>query len=265
MACLYNQSGDLFVPTDYAVSPWHPGLLHGGSVAALFGHQLAIHGEALAGFQLSRQTLNLLRPVPRAPLSLRAEPLREGKRLHVLQLSLYAGQRLVARSESLWQRQQPVVLPDYAPQPRVLPSGPAGLADFSIQKMLDDKGLAIPEGFHSHIPVTPWNEQGESTSWLRWPHAIVDHQPVPELAHVCLVSDLGNGTGQLNFGNRVGAINADITLSLVRYPESAWLALSSRALFCADGVGVVQSTVYDERGEIGAILQSVQPNGEFSG
>lgn len=268
MACLYNQSGTHFEPTDFATSPWHPQLLHGASVAALFAWHLERWGREQPHMQLSRLSLDLLRPVPRAPLRMTQAMIRDGQRLKLLALELYAGDRLVTRGEALWQRRQPVTLPDYAPQPEGPPAGPEDVDDFSIQAMLDSKGLTIPEGFHSHVsvrPLTPWNEQGQGTCWVHWPHAIVDAHPVTPLEQVCLLSDLGNGVGQLNLGNRVGAINADIVLSLSRYPVSSWIALSSRALFTADGIGAVRSSVYDVEGEIGCILQSVQPNGEFDG
>ena len=268
MACLYNQSGQGFEPTALAASPWHPDLLHGASVAALFAWHLARWGQQHPEMRLTRMSLDLLRPVPRAALTMTRKMIRDGQRLKLVGFDLHAGERLVARGETLWQRMREVPLPDYAPRPEPPPAGPDALADFSIQAMLDAKGLSIPEGFHSHVcvrPLTPWNEQGQSTAWVHWPHAIVDDQPVTPLEQVCLLSDLGNGTGQLNFGNRIGAINADIGLSLFRYPVSAWIALSSRALFSADGIGVVRSSVYDENGEIGCILQSVQPNGEFEG
>ena len=268
MGCLYNQSGELFEPTGLATSPWHPQLLHGASVAALFAWHLARWGNRQPAFRLTRLSLDLLRPVPMAPLRMQTQLIRDGQRLKLLAMELYAGERLVTRGESLWQSVRPLTLPDYAPRPEPAPRGPEGVPEFSIQQMLDDKGLAIPPGFHTHVcvrPLTPWNEQGQSTCWLHWPHTIVDDHPVSPLEQVCLLSDIGNGAGQLNFGNRVGAINADIILSLFRYPAGSWVALSSRALFSADGIGVVRSSVYDTEGEIGCILQSAQPNGEFDG
>jgi len=267
MPCLYHQRGDLFEPTEYARSPWHPDLLHGGPVAALFGYHLA-RWPGTDGFQLSRLSLTMLRPVPRAPLAMVMEPVREGRRMKMVALSLYAGDNLVARGEGLWQKKQPVQLPDHAPVPEPPPAGPEGIAPFSIQQMLDDKGLAIPSGFHTHVqvrPVTPWDERGQSTAWLHWPAQIVDQQAVTPLEQACMLSDLGNGTGQLNYGAGVGTINADIVLTLSRDPTTDWIALSSRAQCQPQGTGVVHSQVFDSLGAIGYVLQSVQPNREFNG
>lgn len=267
MPCLYNHNGNLFEPTEYARSPWHPDLLHGGPVAGLFGYHLARWPDT-EGFQLSRMSLSLLRPVPRAPLAMVTELLRDGRRMKLVSLSLYAGDKLVARGEGLWQKRQRVELPEWAPRPEAAPEGPDGIAPFSIQAMLDEKGLSIPSGFHTHVqvrPVTPWDERGNSTSWLRWPGQIVDQQPVTPLEQACMLSDLGNGTGQLNYGGGVGTINADITLTLSRDPASDWLALSSVAHCDAQGTGVVHSRVFDQQGAIGYVLQAVQPNREFNG
>ena len=79
MPSLYHQCGDHFEPTEYARSPWHPGLLHGASVAALFGFHLARWGHEHADLRMTRLSLDLLRPVPMAPLAMRQTVLRDGR------------------------------------------------------------------------------------------------------------------------------------------------------------------------------------------
>lgn len=268
MPCLYTQSHEAFMPTEYAGSPWHPRLLHGSAVSALFAFHLQRRGLDYPGFQLSRLGIAMLRPVPKAPLRMEQEVVRDGNRLKLVDMKLYDDQRLVARAEIMWQKRQQVTLPEYTPALKTPPPGPEGQTPLDIQQMLQDKGLPTPPGFHSHVQVrqvTPWNERGNSTSWVHWPHAIVDEQPVSQLEQVCLLSDLGNGTGQFNFQPGMGTINADIQLSLHRNPVSDWLALSSRILVTESGIGVIKTDVFDQQGEIGALINHVQPNGEYSG
>jgi len=266
--CLYHRTDNLFNPTPVAGSPWHPSLLHGGAVSALFGQVIAEQAEQHPDFMVNRITMNLLRPVPMQSLAVSCEWLREGNRLRLLQVSILVEGRLVAQAEALLQKQSAVVLPDYAPRPALPPEGPSGLPDFDIQAFLDAKGLPIPEGFHSRVQVrevTPWDERGAATGWIRVPVDIVAGVPLTPLSQVCMVSDLGNGTGQLNVGDGVGCINADITLALFRYPRSEWICLSSDAQLSEQGCGVVHTRLYDSEGAIGHVLQSIQTNGEFRG
>ncbi|MDF1630099.1 MAG: thioesterase family protein [Alcanivoracaceae bacterium] len=266
--CLYQRLDNVFNPTAVARSPWHPSLLHGGAVSALFGQVISEQAALQADFTVNRITMNLLRPVPMQALTVSCQWLREGNRLRLLRVDIHADGRLVAQAEAVLQRVLPVQLPDYAPRPAAPPAGPEGLPEFNIQQMLDSKGLEIPTGFHSRVQVrelTPWNEQGATTAWLRVPVHIVSGVPLNPLSQVCMLSDLGNGTGQLNLGAGVGCINADITLALLRYPVSDWICFSSEALLSEQGCGVVHTRLYDSEGAIGHVLQSIQTNGEFSG
>ena len=266
--CLYQRLENVFNPTPVAGSPWHPSLLHGGAVSALFGQVISEQAARHPDFIVNRITMNLLRPVPMQALTVSSQWLREGNRLRLLQVDVYAAGRLVAQAEALLQRTSPVVLPDYAPRPAMPPAGPEGLPVFDIQSMLDSKGLSIPPGFHTRVQVrelSPWNEQGATTAWLHIPVHIVAGVPLNPLSRVCMLSDLGNGTGQLNLGGGMGCINADITLSLLRYPVSEWICFSSEAQLSQQGCGVVHTRLYDSEGAIGHVLQSIQTNGEFSG
>ena len=266
--CLYQRHDSLFNPTPVAGSPWHPALLHGGAVSALFGLLVDEQAAAWPDFMVNRLTMNLLRPVPMEPLESRCRWLREGGRLRLLEVALLARGQQVARAEALMQKTSPRELPDYAPRADVAPAGPAGLPVFDIQSFLDAKGLAIPPGFHTRVEVrevTPWDERGAATCWVRVPVEIVAGVPLTPLMRAAMVSDLGNGTGQLNLGQGVGSINADITLALFRSPRTEWLCLASQALMTEAGCGVVHTRLYDEQGAIGHVLQCTQANGEFRG
>lgn len=265
---LYHQQDQCYSPTSVAGSPWHPSLLHGGAVSALFGQLISEQAARWPDFRLNRVSMDLWRPVPMQALHATATVLRDGQRLKLIELLICADQRPVARAQALLQRAVAVTLPDYAPRPAPSPPGPAGCDAFSIQAMLDAKGVSIPEGFHTRVEVrevTPWQERGAACGWLRVPVEVVAGVPLNPISQACMIADLGNGTGQLNLGQSVGCINADIVLSLFTYPRSEWLCLRSEAMLSADGVGAVYSDLFDEQGAIGRIMQSIQTNGEFDG
>lgn len=265
---LYQREGNLFIPQQAAGSPWHPGLLHGGSVSGLLGFVVQEWVDTLPEFFVNRLTIDLLRPVPSAPLKVETGLLRDGKRLKILVLEIMAGETLVCRAQALAQQLKQVELPDYAPRPASPPTGPEGLPDTTVQEKIEAKGLDLPTGLHSHVKlreVTPWHERGSSTSWVRVPVQVVESDPLTPFTRVALMSDFGNGAGQLNLGNNVGSINADITLGLFRYPQSDWICFESEAQMQPTGLGVVRTNLYDTEGAVGFVLQTVQTNNEYQG
>lgn len=263
---LYSRTGDLFVPTEAGGSPWHPQLLHGGTATGLLGY--AVAALVPDDFVVTRITMDLLRPVPKAPLALRAEVARDGKRLKVVEVDVSHQGKTVCRASAVLARTQKITLPDYAPVPQVPPPGPDDLPQFAIQQMLDGKGLAIPRGLHSRVEVRsqqPWLERGRNMSWLRLPVTILEGEPLSPLVRACLLSDLGNGVAQLNLGNAAGMINADVTLALFRLPIGEWIGFDSVAQVQPTGTGIVHSTLYDTTGSFGYVAQSVLTNQEFAG
>ncbi|MFZ5723560.1 MAG: thioesterase family protein [Pseudomonadota bacterium] len=263
---LYTRSGDFFVPTDVGGSPWHPSLLHGGTATGLLGH--AVQSQLPPGFVVTRQTMDLVRPVPKAPLAVRSEIARDGARLKVIGIEVTHDGKTVCRASAVAMKTQHVTLPDYAPLPHPPPPGPDGLPPFSIQQMLDAKGLKIPRGLHTRVEVRGrelWQERGHNMSWMRLPVTILENEPLTPFVRACLLSDLGNGVAQLNLGNATGMINADVTLALYRLPVGEWLGFDAEAQVQATGTGIVHSTLYDRDGSFGFVVQSVMTNREFSG
>ena len=79
---IFERDGGAFLPTDAARGPWNPNFLHGGPVAILAGHAI----EALPADQpmrVARLTLELLRPVPMASLTVQAELTRPGRKVRL--------------------------------------------------------------------------------------------------------------------------------------------------------------------------------------
>lgn len=263
---LYAREGDFFVPTEAAGSPWHPSVLHGGAGSGLLG--FAVAGQVPAGFVVTRITMDLVRPLPKAPLTVRAQTARDGSRLKVVEVDVAHNGKTVCRASAVLARTQEVALPDYAPRPHAAPPGPEGLPQFNIQQLLDAKGLDIPHGLHTRVEVRsrePWQERGRNTSWLRLPVEIVQGEALTPFTRTCLLCDLGNGVAQLQLGNATGMINADISLALYRLPRGEWIGFESEAQVQPTGTGIVHSTLYDPDGSFGFVLQSVMANREFAG
>lgn len=108
---LFQRDGDLYLPTPACGSPWSPGQLHGGPVVGLMAHAVEQASDN-NDLHLSRLTVDLLRAVPNAPLTVTTRLVRGGKRLQILEASLFAGEAEVTRASALFLENRPVTVPD---------------------------------------------------------------------------------------------------------------------------------------------------------
>ena len=76
------------MPTPLARGPWDPRALHGAAPSALFAQACEHHDPGPAGF-IARLTVELMRPVPLAPLELKVRTLRPGKKVQWIEAMLF--------------------------------------------------------------------------------------------------------------------------------------------------------------------------------
>ena len=85
MRALYTPDGNRLVPGELTQGPWSSGAQHGGPVAALLVRATEAVPTGVAGpMQVVRITIELLRPVPLAPLEVGAEVTRPGKKVQLV-------------------------------------------------------------------------------------------------------------------------------------------------------------------------------------
>ena len=82
--CFFGVDGDTFVPTLLCQGPWDPQSAHGGPPAALLARAVERH-ESDPELLLSRVVLDLVRPVPLAPLRITTQTMRPGKRVQIVE------------------------------------------------------------------------------------------------------------------------------------------------------------------------------------
>src|SRR5262249_40062781 len=124
---IFARDGDRFVPSDLARGPWTPQAQHGGAPAALLAHLI----ERFEGGEVmfvARLTIELLRPVPIAPLAPRTRLLRPGRKVQLVEASPLADDVEVARCTALRIRRAPTPLPDELLR-SPMPAGPANGLD----------------------------------------------------------------------------------------------------------------------------------------
>ncbi|WP_157933796.1 thioesterase family protein [Alloalcanivorax mobilis] len=259
-SALFIREGQLFLPTQAAGGPWSPEYLHGGSPAGLLAWQLE-QATADTGLRLARLSVDLLRPVPAKPLQVEIEVVRSGRRLRLLAANLNADGVTVCRASALYLEQVPVDVPDFGRFPaETLPRGdhPAATLVEVAQRQRKTPPLTLP-GLHSTAQVgliDGVDGRGWGRVWMRLPVPVVAGEPCSSTVQAATLSDFGNGIAQLRVAENTGSINADISLYLHREPRGEWLGLDARSRMEGHGNGLVETTLYDETGPVGRVLQA---------
>lgn len=258
---VFIRDGEAFLPTERALSPWSPALLHGGPTAGLLARAVEEWAEG-SGLLPVRFTFDLFRPVPRAPLRTETVPVREGRRIAVVEARLAADGVVVGRASALLIRPSKVEVPPtarFGPPPF---PGPESLPPEAVGKRVRMPGR---EGFHTTLEVRRVllgepGGGGRAAAWVRLPCAFVAGEALSTLVHLAAVSDFANGLAHISAGPETGFINADITLVVHRTPKPGWVGFDVVSGAEPDGIGAITGHLYDEQGRVGALMQTLLAN-----
>ncbi|MCJ7438753.1 MAG: thioesterase family protein [Acidimicrobiia bacterium] len=252
---IFDLDGDVVHPTPLARGPWSPNAMHGGPPAALLARVVERHDPGPATF-VARLTIDLLRPVPLAPLTVVARTSRPGKKVQWVEASLLADGVEVARASALRLRTAPdlgLPLPP-VPGPELPP--PSASPEFRIQF-----GPDAPVGFWAAMDVRQaagsWTEPGPGAVWFRLRVPVVAGETPTPLQRVTAAADFGNGVSAALARGEYLFINPDLSIHLHRYPAGEWIGLDATTAAEPVGVGLAVSRLHDEQGPIGMSLQSL--------
>jgi acyl-CoA thioesterase len=258
---LFSPLGDeRFEAQPFARGPWSPDALHGGPVAALLGGAAEILLEDLFP---ARTTVELLRPVPLAPLQRSAEVLRPGKKVRLVRTQLATEDgTLVAAATSLGIRRGEVAVPAEAGPPPTPPAGPETLSSLAMEESRAIDGTAFHNaGVEHRFARGAFLEPGPAVDWIRLTVPVVDGEAPSALQRVLAAADFGNGISRLVDFTQLVFINPDLTVHLHRLPVGEWVCLDAVSRLEGHGVGLTQSALWDADGPLGAALQSLLVEG----
>ncbi|MBV9367739.1 MAG: thioesterase family protein [Solirubrobacterales bacterium] len=251
---VFEGSDGRFVATDFGRGPWDPRALHGGAPAALLVRAF----ERLPGPEglgLARVTYEFLRPVPVGPLEVRADVVRPGRRVQLLEGSVLADGVEVVRARGL----------------RVQTADAGGAGGAGGEEAQPPPGPEHGQPAKIRVPHRPmfafdaieivfvagqWGG-GPSTAWFRLRSPIVAGETPSALQRLAAAGDFGNGISATLSWYEYLYINPDLTLYVEREPVGEWICLESRTRISPGGIGLAESVLYDTRGRVGHATQAL--------
>jgi hypothetical protein len=247
----YELDGDSVLPSELTRGPWDPNSQHAGPPSALLGR--AVEAE---GTLIGRMTIEVLRPVPLAPLAVTSGVIRPGRNVELLEAALYeagGGDRPPIARATAWRLRTDdgVAALDSGPPP---PGPEAG-----GERPFFPTGQDV--GYHTAMDYRfvdgGFIEPGPARVWLRMRQPLVAGEPVSPLARVLVAADSGNGVSAALDYRRHLFINTELSVHLVREPAGEWVLLDAITYVGPHGVGLSESVLYDETGRLGSAAQTL--------
>ena len=250
MDAVFRLQGDQVETSHYAAGPWDATMQHGAAPSSLIVHAAEKLPTAVP-MRVARVTSELMKPVPVAPLTVKARVVREGRKLQLCEVSLLANGGEVARGMVLKLRR--ANLGYDVPQPKLdLPLPQEGQSRITIGKhnpFLSGLSTAVVRG--------SFETTGPAACWFRADRPIVEGAPISPAMRAVIAGDFCNGASTLLPFQSWTFLNADLTISLARDPVGEWILLDAETWLGPDGSGVAFANLADTTGYFGRAIQSV--------
>jgi Acyl-CoA thioesterase C-terminal domain/Acyl-CoA thioesterase N-terminal domain len=249
---LFVQKGDDYVATELTQGPWNPEHQHGGPVCALLATVVETV-PTLVPMRCGRLTVDLMRTVPVAPLRARAQVVREGKRVQLVEAALEHDGVDVARASAL--RVRVGSTPDALTHPRRPDESPPRAPEAHTGSALELAGLPVP-GFIRALDmdrvVGGLGTGAPAITWYRLRVPVVAGEETSPLARLAVFADFTSGSANFLPVTQWSSINADVSMNVLRDPVGEWIAVDAIAHAAGDGIGHSRASFYDTEGFVGS-------------
>lgn len=250
---------DRYRATEATLSPWSDQSLHGGPPTMLMAREVERFPAEQPMF-VTRLTVELLRPIGLTPLAVSSRLVRPGRKVQLVEASLWSGELEVARTTALRVRVTELAVPvDDQPLPH---PPPESLPEWSGSWR---PGAAYHlQGVEVRGPAQERREVGPGWAWFRLRLPLVEGEAPSGLIRICAAADFPNGISHVVDPRLTSFLNPDLTIHVVRLPVDEWVMVDARTWLAPHGTGVAEGALYDRRGRVGRSAQSllVEPRGE---
>jgi hypothetical protein len=239
-----ERTGGAWSVTEQHVSPLNGLLVH--AVDRSVAERAA--GGAPDSLATARITFDILGVVPIDEVEVHVEVVRPGRTIELLEAVAVSAGRPVLRARA-WRLARHNTAAVAGGEPDALPP-PHGLAPV-------DLAAVWPGGYIASLDVRPLREPepGRATVWLATPVALVDGEPVSDLARFVGLVDTANGIGVRESPTAWMFPNVDLTVHLHRQPAGPWVGLDTTVVFGPEGHGLTTTVLHDLAGPVGRAEQ----------
>lgn len=254
--CQDNDQGEKqgWRATEITIGPWDAGLQHAGPPAALLVRELE-QKLVDTDLRVARLLLNIRRPVPVDWVFPEAELKPGGKRVRQAGLKLTDEQgRELVTGEALLMRRQPMQIEPRPAAYALTPTSPDQLVDYPFPFFKTE------QGYHTGMQVrVAAGEQGsgKAAAWFRMRYPLVPGETPSPWQRTMIAADSGNGISLCLDMRRYAFMNPDLSVALHREPSGDWIALDAETFPGVDGVGMAETSLFDEQGPIGRGVQTL--------
>ena len=252
MQAIYRVDGDRVATSPNAAGPWDASMQHGSAPAAL----VVWAAEAIPTPQpmrIARVTIDLMRPVPLAPLTIETDILREGRKIQLCAVRLRAGNVVVAGATVLKVKAQALALPPDVVDVAVELPGP----DQAREEQPRFSSSPFVTGMSMRAARGRFGVPGPGAIWYRADRPLVEGAPISQAMRAVVAADFCNGTSAALDFRQWTFINADLTVSFAREPVGEWILLDAESWIGPDGAGLAMARLADRRGYFGRAVQSL--------
>jgi acyl-CoA thioesterase superfamily protein/acyl-Coa thioesterase superfamily protein len=248
MEAIFRVDGGNVVTSPHAAGPWDPNMQHGGAPSSLVVWA-AEQIPTAAPMQVARATIDLMRPVPVAPLTLETEVLREGRKIQLCAVRLYANGVLTVGATVLKIRRQAQPLPDDIVEPPLDVAMPE-------QSRIEPQNSPFGLGVTIRAARGRFGGVGPGAIWYRADRPIVEGAAISAAMRAVAASDFCNASSALDW-HKWTFLNADLTVSMAREPVGDWMLLDALTWIGPDGAGLASARLADTKGYFGRCSQTL--------
>jgi Thioesterase-like superfamily len=248
----FRVDDDTLVPAAFATSPWGP-VLHGRLIGGLTARAAEQARAADPELACSRLTVDLFRSVALAPIRVVTRPVRAGRRIAVLDVTIEQGGSLAGQGRAVLLRRSEQPDGTFRPPPAW---------DAPTPPQLGPPQLVA--GHRWTAPWESWRVGGTAGAvadglWMRETHPLITGEPLTPLVRLALAADLASPVANTSTSG-LSFINADYTVYLGRDPEGEYVGIQPAAHISDRGVAAGHCVVHDLRGPVGFVTTAAVAN-----
>jgi hypothetical protein len=178
---------------------------------------------------------------------------RPGKRVQLIEASLWNGEVEVARTTALRIRQSQIEVPAFdikTPHgpPESVPAWSEGYRSGPAYHVL---------GVEARSHIQPGGSRGPGWAWFRLKLPVVPGEEPSGLQRICAAADFPNGISNVVEPGAFTYVNPDLTVYVHRLPVDEWVMVDAHTFLEPHGAGVAEGALYDRNGHIGRSVQSL--------